>query len=341
MTWFNTAKELRGPQAVEVLAGTLAAHTQGIQALHSITETQAEDSRDLRGQLENLNDRVVKMHREVYVQGREQEKSLERERSQESRLQRLSQLVTMNKQDIARLRSALPAMEARLEEKLSDRLLSASQNVRDNMIHVATGNELPQPASTSSSVTCYICIQDIETQGAPSLCDNAAHAVHPDCLVGIIAAAGSGTGDGSHVFSGVPKCGICRGTKSIPTLDAMQPPVVVPASPINHPSSNLVPVDTVTTTVAATVAATVAPTVAPTVEGVATDSDDSDDSDVPVSTNSVNILNAQLKAFERFAEMKRQTDRDATCAKLIDDPQLRSHGSTYEQRYPRRSQHQR
>ena len=376
---FAIAKGVRGVNGIDGVAQGIAENQEKIQVLQSTAAGIIDKQKDLNTQA-YATERAVERLQEQVIR---QEHRLTRQEQKGS--EHAQQLASVHRH-VAVLRDALPAIEASILASLSERLQSMP-HVIDNMISVATGSThlLPEPPSSSSSITCYVCLDEIETHNTRNagdndgyyLCDNAQHALHEDCFAGIIAAAGTGTGDGYHVLCPEPRCGVCRGSRGIDvlnaSLNAVHPPVVpaapiyspvvtvpsvMPASPIYSPSTSSTSSSTSIEELPADeelpagdelpageeieVPASELPAgdelqpalySDPAVEGVASDPDDSDDSGEGVASDP----RCQREEYERYTELKRQSNRDELYAKLIDDPQLQTHAAAYAQGYPRRS----
>ena len=118
------------------------------------------------------------------------------------------------KTSVRKLQAQLPliqtAIETTMGRKLAGMEASAAERMKKIIIEMVTTDALVT-LDTSDQPRCYVCLEDIEP-GIPLayLCDQPSHGIHVECCQGIIAAAGTDTGDGYHRFSRIAKCGCCR-----------------------------------------------------------------------------------------------------------------------------------
>jgi hypothetical protein len=109
-------------------------------------------------------------------------------------------------QEVVRNAMVQAGIEARvgsgLEERISKIVQQAIRNEKDQVL---------EKHEDETGESCYICFEDLKPR-EPTLpiCDEAMHAVHFECAVGLVAMERKDTGDGFHTF-GEQRCGLCRG----------------------------------------------------------------------------------------------------------------------------------
>ena len=119
--------------------------------------------------------------------------------------------------------------------KLAAMEASAAERCKKTIVEMIVMSENPvalaAPASGTSQVKCYVCLEDIERdEPAAHLCDQQSHAIHVECCRGILSAAGTDTGDGYHRFSRTATCGCCRQRRDGDVFAPLPQPMAVAES---------------------------------------------------------------------------------------------------------------
>jgi hypothetical protein len=149
------------------------------------------------------------------------------------------------------IRAAMHAAHARLSGAVSEEELqrcveriipdlrgmaqTAAERAVENILTASRGATLPLPASAAGTVTCYVCLETVDSADSACFCREKSHALHRSCCMGMIAAAGEMVDEDGHRLPTQARCGVCRG--------GQQPDALHPRFPINpHESSNDEPV---------------------------------------------------------------------------------------------------
>ena len=161
-------------------------------------------------------------------------------------IKQLARRSRWNDRQVESLQAKLPDMKRAIEAAMANQLermgASAADRCRKIIIEMLTSEsriEGAAPASGSSQVKCYVCLEDIEGGEDPViLCDQQSHAIHAACYRGILSAAGTDTGDGHHVLSWTPTCGCCRQRRAGDVFAPLPQPMAVAQSgpPIGSPT---------------------------------------------------------------------------------------------------------
>ena len=154
-------------------------------------------------------------------------------------LEWISRLARGAESSVESLRAELHAMQTAIEATMARKLAameaSAAERCKKTIIEMMVMSEitvaLPAPASGTSQVKCYVCLEDIEREEPTAhLCDQQSHAIHVECCRGILSAAGTDTGDGYHRFSRTATCGCCRQRRDGDVFAPLPQPVAVAES---------------------------------------------------------------------------------------------------------------
>ena len=216
------------------------------RALAAVVESQVASLDEVAAGLEQLRQRQDVSDSNVSSLKRSLDATQQQLAHEAEWIKQLARRSRWNDRQVESLQAKLPDMKRAIEAAMANQLermgASAADRCRKIIIEMLTSEsriEGAAPASGSSQVKCYVCLEDIEGGEDPViLCDQQSHAIHAACYRGILSAAGTDTGDGHHVLSWTPTCGCCRQRRAGDVFAPLPQPMAVAQSgpPIGSPT---------------------------------------------------------------------------------------------------------